>query len=184
MQQRAMVFVGVFILAVIAIAMAGFLYVSRGSLSQITYATSTGVTTTIETWACNADAKICPDGSSVGRTGPACEFMACPPADAKEATVTTYMGGTATALNVSVNVRELVSDSRCPTSVQCIWAGTVEARVALSTQVSHGEHVMRLGEARVFGDYMVTLTEVTPYPSTPDQIPESSYRFTFLIERR
>lgn len=28
--------------------------------------------------ACTLEAKICPDGSSVGRTGPACEFAACP----------------------------------------------------------------------------------------------------------
>ena len=28
--------------------------------------------------ACTMEAKICPDGSSVGRTGPQCEFAACP----------------------------------------------------------------------------------------------------------
>jgi len=28
--------------------------------------------------ACTTDAKICPDGSAVGRTGPACEFAPCP----------------------------------------------------------------------------------------------------------
>ena len=28
--------------------------------------------------ACTADAKICPDGSAVGRTGPNCEFAQCP----------------------------------------------------------------------------------------------------------
>lgn len=28
--------------------------------------------------ACTEEAKICPDGSSVGRTGPDCEFAACP----------------------------------------------------------------------------------------------------------
>jgi hypothetical protein len=28
--------------------------------------------------ACQEDAKVCPDGSSVGRTGPDCEFAACP----------------------------------------------------------------------------------------------------------
>jgi hypothetical protein len=28
--------------------------------------------------ACTMDAKICPDGSSVGRTGPNCQFAACP----------------------------------------------------------------------------------------------------------
>jgi hypothetical protein len=30
--------------------------------------------------ACTLEAKICPDGSSVGRTGPNCEFAACPEA--------------------------------------------------------------------------------------------------------
>lgn len=28
--------------------------------------------------ACTADAKICPDGSAVGRSGPNCEFAECP----------------------------------------------------------------------------------------------------------
>lgn len=29
--------------------------------------------------ACTMEAKLCPDGSSVGRSGPKCEFAACPP---------------------------------------------------------------------------------------------------------
>lgn len=28
--------------------------------------------------ACTMEAKLCPDGSSVGRIGPACEFAPCP----------------------------------------------------------------------------------------------------------
>ncbi len=28
--------------------------------------------------ACTMDAKVCPDGSAVGRTGPNCEFEKCP----------------------------------------------------------------------------------------------------------
>jgi hypothetical protein len=28
--------------------------------------------------ACTMDAKICPDGTGVGRTGPNCEFAPCP----------------------------------------------------------------------------------------------------------
>ena len=27
---------------------------------------------------CTMEAKLCPDGSTVGRTGPNCEFTACP----------------------------------------------------------------------------------------------------------
>ncbi len=33
---------------------------------------------TDEPIACTMDAKICPDGSAVGRTGPKCEFAPCP----------------------------------------------------------------------------------------------------------
>lgn len=33
--------------------------------------------------ACTTEAKICPDGSAVGRTGPHCEFAACPNGDAQ-----------------------------------------------------------------------------------------------------
>lgn len=36
--------------------------------------------------ACSREAKICPDGSSVGRTGPNCEFTACPSATNSKAT--------------------------------------------------------------------------------------------------
>jgi len=36
-------------------------------------------------YACTMDAKICPDGSAVGRQGPNCEFAACP-ADTKTST--------------------------------------------------------------------------------------------------
>jgi hypothetical protein len=37
---------------------------------------------------CTMDAKICPDGSAVGRSGPRCEFAACPSATKKEYTCT------------------------------------------------------------------------------------------------
>ncbi|MES2668434.1 MAG: hypothetical protein V4644_01935 [Patescibacteria group bacterium] len=36
--------------------------------------------------ACTMEAKLCPDGSSVGRTGPSCEFAQCPEAPAEFAT--------------------------------------------------------------------------------------------------
>lgn len=37
--------------------------------------------TSTEPVACTMDAKMCPDGSYVGRTGPKCEFEACPEED-------------------------------------------------------------------------------------------------------
>jgi len=141
-------------------------------------------TTTPSAWECNGDAKICPDGSAVGRTVPSCEFEACPSPDRTEASVMTYLGGSPTAMNITVNPQKIVSDSRCAEGVQCIWAGTVEVRTVISSPVAHGEHVLTLGKPQVFGDYTVTLTDVTPYPKANEVIPESSYRFTFDIKKR
>jgi hypothetical protein len=40
--------------------------------------------------ACTMEAKICPDGSSVGRSGPSCEFAACPGATSTSIGIKTY----------------------------------------------------------------------------------------------
>lgn len=131
---------------------------------------------------CQLDAKICPDGTSVGRQGPNCVFSACPAENATSSRVTTYIGGNATTLNVTASPKEVISDSRCPLGVECIWAGTVEVRTVLSTDVAHSEHVLTLGKPIVFGDYTVTLVEVMPN-KTKEEISESSYRFTFEISK-
>lgn len=169
--------------AVLVVGAAGlYLYMTTDSAGSITGNTPATATTT-EVWECDADAKICPDGSTVGRSGPNCEFTQCPAPTATEATVTTYIDGSATALNITIQPKEVVSDSRCPQDVQCIWAGTVEVRTIISSQVAHGEHVMTLGKPQVFGDYTVTLTKVTP-AKTGAEIPISSYRFTYEIKKR
>lgn len=40
--------------------------------------------------ACTQEAKLCPDGSSVGRSGPNCEFAPCPSAAPKQSDETVY----------------------------------------------------------------------------------------------
>lgn len=136
-----------------------------------------------ESWECDGDAMICPDGSAVGRSGPNCEFTECPPPDATSTTLVTYLGGQVTGLHLTLNPREIISDSRCPLGANCIWAGTVEVKTAISTEVAHGEHVFVLGEPHVFGDFEITLTGVTPSPIAGEPIPDSSYRFTFEVNK-
>ena len=139
---------------------------------------------TTEPQICDGDAMMCPDGSSVGRSGPGCVFADCPTPHATSARVTTYMDGTATALNVSVTPHAIISDSRCPIDVTCISAGTIEILTVLSTKTSHGEHKLTLGKPQVFGDYVVTLVAVTPDKKQAKSIPDSSFRFTFEIAKR
>lgn len=174
-------YLGIVVLALMAAGL--YLFLNIESTGSIT-GNNPIATSTEEVWECNADAKICPDGSAVGRTGPNCEFAACPSPAATSGTVTTYMGGSATTLNITINPKELVSDSRCPQDVQCIWAGTVEVRTIISSHVAHGEHVLTLGKPQVFGDYTVTLTKVTPDKKAAEEIPISSYRFTYLVKKR
>jgi len=169
--------------AAVAIGVGIWFAVASSSLPSKAPPMSENATTT-EDLACNGDAMLCPDGSAVGRVAPSCQFAACPSPNATSSILTTYLGGSPTGLNVTVNPREIISDSRCPVGVQCIWAGTVEVRAAVSTQVAHGEHVFTLGEPRTFGNFSVTLVNVTPSPKAGEQIPESSYRFTFEVKKR
>lgn len=148
------------------------------------YPKKTGTSTSAERYECDSDAKRCPDGSVVGRTGLECTFAECPSPDARSGVVVTYLGGPATSLSVTVEPRQVVSDSRCPSGVQCIWAGTVEVRTVISTAVAHGEHVLTLGEPQDFGDFEVVLDEVAPYPSAVGSIPEYAYRFTYRISKK
>ncbi|MFA6214963.1 MAG: Hint domain-containing protein [Patescibacteria group bacterium] len=53
--------------------------------------------------ACTTEAKLCPDGSYVGRTGPGCQFRACP----------TPIQATSTPTSLDINCK---LDADCPTS--------------------------------------------------------------------
>src|SRR6185503_18234909 len=132
---------------------------------------------------CNQDAKVCPDGSKVGRVGPTCQFAACPSEGATSATIKTSMDQAMTGLSVTITPYDLVSDSRCPSDVQCIWAGTVELKARIATKVGNGEQVFKLGEPKEIGEYSVTLTDVTPGKVSTQQTPLSSYRFTFEVKK-
>src|SRR6185295_15193176 len=58
------------ILCLIVLIIGGFLIYSQNR-PLLTEVSNNGT-------ACTLEAKLCPDGSSVGRTGPNCEFAACP----------------------------------------------------------------------------------------------------------
>lgn len=75
--------------------------------------------------ACTMEAKMCPDGSAVGRTGPNCEFAACPNViqAAFGSPITFTVGKTVTMPDFSDITLVQINDSRCQVGVVCIWAG-------------------------------------------------------------
>lgn len=128
--------------------------------------------------ACTEEAKLCPDGTSVGRVGPKCEFAACPNVKQEE---TASIGQRILNKDVYMTPIKLISDSRCPANVLCISAGNVSLRVKLE----------RLGETKTvdfnltnyvnFSGRKIMLTGVTPARNSVKPIVDSDYRFTFSV---
>ena len=127
--------------------------------------------------ACTAEAKLCPDGSYVGRTGPNCEFAECP---TPSATSTLAIGESATISGSTIKVLSLVGDSRCPVDVQCIQAGTV--RVNISVNASASGVTLTLGKPQVVENVTITLVSVIPAEKhSKETVAPGDYRFTFTV---
>lgn len=135
-----------------------------------------------EVTVCTQEAKICPDGSAVGRTGPHCEFAECPqtPAPEKEST-TVGIGETAYTFGVHITPTALVEDSRCPQDVQCIQAGTVRVKVTLESEGGTQTVTLTQGSPINFVGKRVVLMDVTPVKNSKKTISPQDYRFTFHV---
>ena len=129
---------------------------------------------------CTMDAKMCPDGSYVGRSGPNCEFKACPVSNVKV--------GEIAALNerifnngVYITPLKVFEDSRCPEDVLCIQAG----QVRLQVKIESGSVVKTLnlieGTGVIVDGKKITLQNVFPATNSKKPISASEYRFTFEV---
>lgn len=132
--------------------------------------------------ACTLEAKLCPDGTAVGRTGPDCEFAACPPTSSgtTSATTTLSIGMAGMANGTVIGVIDLVEDSRCPVDVLCVQAGTVRVRASIDSY--NKAFTFTLGQPQVIGNTTIMLASVIPTQKNSKQTVQSSeYRFTFSV---
>lgn len=129
--------------------------------------------------ACTEEAKICPDGSAVGRVGPKCEFSACP--DIKEST-TARLNQKILNGGVYITPLKVISDSRCPSDVQCIWAGEVVLSVKLEKGIQSSVVELKQGAKWGFDGQIVSLVTATPIPKSDTTISDSEYIFTFKVD--
>jgi hypothetical protein len=135
---------------------------------------------------CTADAMQCPNGTYVGRTGPNCQFV-CPTTDTspkEETTIRTKLGVAGQGLGISIIPLTVVQDSRCPTDVQCVWAGTVTLKVLIESGLGASTQELSLGESVTTEAETVTLTSVSPAASSVHTITSEEYLFTFTITKR
>ena len=78
------------------------------------------------------------------------------------------VAGTSTA----VGVTELVEDSRCPTGVQCVWAG----RVRMTLRLGDNAATLAADSSFAANGLSVRLDSVLPYPSSATRIATADYR--------
>lgn len=135
---------------------------------------------------CTMEAKICPDGSAVGREGPNCEFAQCPGTTTEDESVTleARMGEQVSGLGVEIAPTKLLEDSRCPIDVTCIQAGTVRLQARLSSGLGDATQEFKLGEPVTTEAETVTLAAVSPEPKSTVQLKASDYRFAFTVAKR
>lgn len=140
--------------------------------------------------ACTMEAKLCPDGVTyVGRQGPNCEFAACPALSTSTpgsngTRFETQLNKKISGLDLSLTPLTVVEDSRCPSDVVCIQAGTVRVQVLIQSGLGEGAITMSLNTPITTEAEEVTLVSVTPYPISTKEISSSEYRFVFEIKKR
>jgi hypothetical protein len=86
---------------------------------------------------------------------------------------------------IRVSLDEVLEDSRCPTGVQCIWAGNGKIRVKVSK--AKGEAVsVELNtsagpKSSTYEGYEVKLVRLDPYPKNGSTIGKDDYVATLMV---
>ena len=108
---------------------------------------------------------------------PACtSVVAAPTGPAALGQVTAVEG-------VQVRPLDLLEDSRCPASVQCVWAGQVRIRAQVTDQKGRQVREMTLSTPIPVSGGTLTLVDVQPRKLTAGSTDRSQYRFAFRFER-
>ena len=101
-----------------------------------------------------------------------------------------------TSADLDLSFVDVIEDSRCPSDVQCIWAGQVSVSVELKI-ASSGENLGRFGMTMIgsaepgtsndyhlsIGVYLVELVNVMPYPVSTQVIEPSEYVITLIVSK-
>ncbi len=87
-------------------------------------------------------------------------------------------------LAVSITPTALIEDSRCPSNVVCVWAGTVKVRALLESGLGKANQIFELNMPITTEAEEITLIDVLPGTVVGETIATSSYRFVFRVKDR
>lgn len=93
------------------------------------------------------------------------------------------IGQTVKIANLALTPLEVIEDSRCPTNVQCVWAGRLRLKARIDFGGRTSEPEFTLGEAQQAGAGTLKLVEAQPNPEQGRTIYPEDYRFGFTYTR-
>ena len=96
-----------------------------------------------------------------------------------DGTARARIGQTVQVSGVSVTPLEVLEDSRCPTDVQCIWAGRLRLKARVEARGAASEQELTLGEEQQVANGRLTLVDVRPGREQGRNIWTEDYRFGF-----
>lgn len=79
-------------------------------------------------------------------------------------------------------ITEVLEDSRCPTDVQCIQAGTVRIKVNFTYGTLSQNINLTLNEPYTYSGSSITLVKVSPENISTVSISSSNYVFSLLVK--
>ena len=98
--------------------------------------------------------------------------------------VTLAVGSWGVFQDVRIRPLRIVEDSRCPSDVTCIQAGTVRVELETVSGLGTSTDVLALGATLTTEAEAVTLSDVTPAANSQRAISSDDYRLTFSVEKR
>lgn len=100
------------------------------------------------------------------------------------ATAIAALGETVPVGGIEITPKEVVEDSRCPTDVQCIQAGTVRLLVHVRSGMGESDMTLTLGAVATTETESLLLAVVTPSKVSTEPTADAAYRFTFDVAKR
>lgn len=89
---------------------------------------------------------------------------------------------TGTFGNFSITPIAIAEDSRCPSDVQCIWAGKTRVLFTVKTPTLNGFGLeLEEGKTKSVNEWVVTLVKVLPYPVSTHKTADGEYRLEIKI---
>lgn len=98
--------------------------------------------------------------------------------------VTLSVGEKAQFTGISIRPLSIEEESRCPSDVQCIQAGTVRAAIEIVSGMGTSTSILGLGEFVTTEAEQVTFVSASPVPVSGAHIPNSAYALTFEVVQR